>query len=232
MTQPSVLITGANRGLGLEYVKSYLASGEKVIACCRAPEAAEDLQQLKDSNSELEILTYDAGSEDSLKSLVAELGQRPIKTLIANAGVYGGKGQVMGNISSDVWLETLRINSIAPYLLIEALVPNLEAADSPTAVVMSSKMGSIDDNSSGGGYIYRSSKTAVNSVVKSLSIDLEPKGIRVLALHPGWVRTDMGGPNGLIDTQTSIAGLRQTIDRKQLSDTGKFYNYDGSLIPW
>lgn len=121
---------------------------------------------------------------------------------------------------------------MAPFKMIHAFKKHIGNSALKKAVTLSSKMGSIDDNSGGGSYIYRSSKTAVNMVMKSLSIDLKPLGISVVTLHPGWVQTDMGGPNGLINTQTSVNGLRLVIDHVTIENSGKFIAYDGKEIAW
>ncbi|MFT5452543.1 MAG: NAD(P)-dependent dehydrogenase (short-subunit alcohol dehydrogenase family), partial [Enterobacterales bacterium] len=149
-----------------------------------------------------------------------------------NAGVYGGRNQIFGKIDEDTWLETFKINTVAPLILSQLLLPNLLKGNHKTIAMLSSKMGSIDDNTYGRAYMYRSSKSALNSVVKSMSIDLKDDGVRILALHPGWVRTDMGGADARIDAEESIAGLRQTMDRKDLSDSGRFFAYDGVELPW
>jgi NAD(P)-dependent dehydrogenase (short-subunit alcohol dehydrogenase family) len=233
MSNFPILVTGSNRGLGLEMVKSYLADDHRVIAACRAPENATELSDLQsDYKQQLEVITLDVGSREQRQSLNEKLADTPLDMLISNAGIYGGHEQSLGEIDEDTWLETFKINTIAPLMLSQQLLPNLLKGKHKTIVMLSSKMGSIDDNGFGHSYIYRSSKTALNSVVKSMSIDLKDDGVRVLALHPGWVRTDMGGANGLIDVGESVAGLRRTIDRTDLKDSGRFFAYDGAEIPW
>lgn len=225
----SVLITGANRGIGLEFTRQYLARGENVIACTRVPQQAAELLQLK--SPQLEIIALDVSREDSILALAGHLAGRSISLYINNAGVYGQK-QDLDQVDPEEWLEVFRINTIAPLLLTRVLLPFMDQQSPGKMVYLSSKMGSIAENSSGSTYVYRSSKTALNQVVKSLSIDLTKEGISVAALHPGWVRTDMGGPNGLIDTQTSVTGLMQVIDGLDQTTNGRFFNYDGSEIPW
>jgi len=233
MTNLPILITGTNRGLGLEFVNSYLSSGRTVIATCREPEKATELSTLKAQYKEqLEIVALEVGDANSRQNLIDTLNGQALDTYINNAGVYGGQQQNFGEVEEDKWLETLKINSIAPLMLSQALMPNLLQGQHKTIAFLSSKMGSIDDNGSGQCYIYRSSKTTLNSVARSMSIDLKGQGVRVLIMHPGWVKTDMGGDNGLIDTQTSVNGMRQTIDRNVLEDSGNFFNYDGAHIAW
>jgi len=149
-----------------------------------------------------------------------------------NAGVIGSGAQRFGSVTSPDWLEVLRVNLIAPLLISQSLITNIEKGLEKKMFFLSSKVGSISDNTGGGMYIYRSSKTALNQVVKSLSIDLLSKGISVIALHPGWVRTDMGGPNALISIEESVNGMATVISKKSLDDTGKFFNFDGKEIPW
>ena len=155
-----------------------------------------------------------------------------LDVLINNAGYYGPKGYGFGNTDIDEWRKVLEINTIAPLKLVEALFPNLQKGQLKKIACLSSKVGSMTENTSGGGYIYRSSKAALNSVVKSLSNDLSSQDFTVLALHPGWVQTEMGGPNALIDTQTSAAGLVEVIESADLSRSGEFINYDGTALPW
>lgn len=224
----SVLITGANRGIGLEFTRQYLARGEHVIACARTPEQAAELLLLQ--CPQLEIITLDVGSEASVLALAEQLEGRSISLYINNAGVYGQK-QALDQVDPEEWLKVLWINTIAPLLLTRVLLPYMRRQGAKM-VYLSSKMGSIAENSSGSTYVYRTSKTALNQVVKSLSIDLAAKGIAIAALHPGWVRTDMGGPNGLTDVQTSVSGLIKVVDELNHSTSGRFYNYDGSEIPW
>lgn len=228
-----VLVTGANRGIGLEFVRQYLDAGDRVVAACRDPESARGLRDLqKKSGGRLEIVQLDVADAASVADLASELSGRAVATLINNAGVYGPKGARLENLDAEAWLGVFRTNSIAPLRITAALLENLRAAGQPRVVAISSRMGSIGDNTSGGAYIYRSSKAALNAAMKSLAIELEDQGIRVATLHPGWVETDMGGPNALIDVQTSVSGMRRVIDSMDLSATGCFLSYDGSEIPW
>lgn len=153
-----------------------------------------------------------------------------IDVLINNAGVYPSGG--LSDVEVDNWLGSFKVNSIAPLKMATAFTSHIARSQLKKLVTLSSKMGSIDDNTSGGSYMYRSTKTAVNSVMKSLSIDLKQVGIAVATLHPGWVETDMGGPNALINTQTSVTGLRKVIDALNLGNAGRFIAYDGREIPW
>lgn len=230
----TVLITGANRGLGLEYTKQYVEAGSHVLACCRDPESAEDLLKLATNFKELlSVHKLDVGDFSQVDLLAASLEGQAIDVLINNAGIYPDSGSgVFSDVDYVAWLEAFRINSMAPFKVAQAFTPHLKQGKLKKLVNMTSKMGSIADNTSGGSYLYRSSKTALNMITKSLSIDLAKDGITALVLHPGWVLTDMGGPNALITTAQSISGLRQVIERATLADAGKFYAYDGQEIPW
>lgn len=228
--QPTLLITGANRGIGLEYVRQYADDGWRVIACCRVPQQATELQRLAQGRTQIEIHALDVGDFDQIDALGRTLADQSIQLLINNAGVY--PPSTFRQIDYTQWMQAFKINTMSTLKLAEVFVPHLVQAGNAKLVAMTSKMGSIDDNTSGGEYLYRSSKTALNMVIKSLSHDLNKYGISVAALHPGWVRTDMGGPNGLIDAETSVRGLRKVIANLSLNHSGKFIAYDGKEIGW
>lgn len=226
----TLLITGANRGIGLEYVKQYAAAGWQVIACCRSPDSADALQALAKQHAAIRLYALDVADFARITQLAHELNIQPIQLLINNAGVY--PDSAFGHTDDDAWRHAFKVNTMSTLKLAEAFMPHLVLAGHAKLIAMTSKMGSIEDNNRGGEYIYRSTKTALNMVVKSLAIDLTKYGIAVAVLHPGWVRTDMGGPQGLIDVQTSVQGLRQVIADLTLEDSGKWYAYDGKSIPW
>ena len=229
----SVLITGASRGIGLELAYQYARDGAQVHACARDLAHAEDLLALAAKFPEqLELHCLDVTSDSQIKALDRALGDSSIDVLIHNAGCYGPKGVKFGEIDRDIWRQVLEVNTLSPLMLTQALYPRVAASRQKTLAMLSSKVGSIADNQSGGGYYYRSSKTALNQVVKSLSIDLSGFGIRVIALHPGWVQTAMGGPNALITTEESVKGIIQVIENNDSYTSGGFYNYTGVLLPW
>lgn len=230
MSTHQVLITGANRGLGLEFTKQYAADGWNVLACCRHPQSAMQLQALAKSNSNIKIVSLDVADFAQIDALAVQLKDTPIDLLINNAGVYPASS--FGDVDYDDWAEGFKINSMAPLKMAEAFVQQITRSQLKKIATITSKMGSIDDNTSGASYSYRSSKCAVNMVMKSLSIDLKPYGISTITLHPGWVQTDMGGPNGLINVQTSVTGLRKQIADLNLGNTGNFIAYDGKAINW
>jgi NAD(P)-dependent dehydrogenase (short-subunit alcohol dehydrogenase family) len=228
----TVLVSGANRGLGLEFVRQYAADGWKVYAACRDPRKAAELGRLAAGNGRIEVLSMDVANGASVAAAAGRIAGAPIDLLVNNAGVGSPKGQKLGSLDYAAWARVLDINTLGPVRVTEAFLPNLERGGGKKVVTITSKMGSIDDNGSGGSYAYRTSKTAVNMAVKSLSIDLAPRGITCIVVHPGWVRTDMGGPSGLISPEESISGIRRVIARLTPADSGGFFNYDGKPIAW
>lgn len=225
------LITGANRGIGLEFVRHYLALGHNVTATARNPESATDLIHLEQKYSNLNIVALDIANFDSIKAFAEQVRDNSFDLIINNAGAYGPRGYTLGNIDYTAWQQVMQVNLLGTMALTEALLPCLPA-DGPSKIAfLTSKMGSMGDNGSGGSYLYRSSKAALNACIKSLSIDLSPN-TQVVALHPGWVQTDMGGTSALITTKQSVDGLAQVIDALDESTTGQFIDYSGKLIPW
>ncbi len=220
---PTVLITGANRGLGLEFTRQYAADGWKVIATCRNPIGLGELATVP---GEIEVHGLEVTDHAQIERLATELADTKIDLLINNAGVYG---PLDADPDHDAWSQVMRVNAMAPLKIAQAFAPQVAGGMIAT---VTSKMGSIAENSSGGTYIYRSSKAALNAVMVSLSHDLRADGIIVAVLHPGWVRTDMGGANGLIDAPESVAGMRRVLAGLSASDSGGFFNYDGSRVPW
>ena len=223
-----LVITGANRGIGLALCKHYLQAGWYVTACCRAPDKASELQA--QMQPKLKLVALDITNEAQRIKLAETLTQQPIDLLINNAGMYGPKGYALAELDFKAWERTMQTNVFATTALTLTLLPLMN--DPSKIAFLSSKMGSMGDNSSGGAYIYRSSKAALNAVIKSLSVDLAPIGISVASLHPGWVQTDMGGPNALIDASTSAKGLAKQIDQLDLASSGCFVDYSGKRVPW
>jgi NAD(P)-dependent dehydrogenase (short-subunit alcohol dehydrogenase family) len=228
----NVFITGANRGIGLELTRQYLAAGEKVFASARDP-SIESLSRLTERYPDnLKIVMLDVTDESNIQNVAGSLEGTSIDLLINNAGLFHSKHEDFSSLNPDIWIEEFRVNSIAPFLVTRALKSNLANANSSVVGMISSKMGSMGDNQSGGSYSYRSSKAALNAVSVSLANDLSDLGISVVALHPGWVQTDMGGPNGLIDVETSATGLKAILDKAGKAESGKFYDYSGKQLPW
>lgn len=228
-----VLVTGANRGLGLEFVRQYAAEDWVVLAACRAPQAAKELQELAaGSNGRVRIVEMNVTDSASVKAAASELKDEAIDLLLNNAGVHGPPKGGLGKIDYEAWKKVLDANTLGPMRVAEAFVENVARGKGKRIITITSGMGSIEDNKSGGSYTYRSSKAAVNMAMKSLSIDLAPRGITCVVLNPGWVRTDMGGPNGKLAPAESIAAMRFVIATIKPDDSGTFLNWDGRNYPW
>ncbi|HWU35911.1 MAG TPA: SDR family oxidoreductase [Methylovorus sp.] len=231
---PTLLVTGANRGLGLEFTRQYAEAGWQVHACCRNPEDSTALKALHLAHLDrISLHKLDVADFQQIDQLAESLADTPIDVLLNNAGVYPDHaGSRLSDADYEAWQTAFRINSMSPLKMAQAFAAQVAASQEKKIINMTSKMGSIADNGSGGSYIYRSSKTALNSVTKSLAIDLANQGISVLAMHPGWVQTDMGGPNGLINAEQSVSGMRQVIAKLKPQQSGQFIAYDGQAIPW
>lgn len=229
-----ILITGANRGIGLELTRQYAADGWNVLACCRSPENAHDLNKLAAASAgNIAVYLLDVTNAAHRTSLAAQLKGQPIDILFNSAGVSGNwSTQGFGQCQADEWLDVLHINVITPMLMMQDFAANVALSERKIIANMSSKMGSVTDNTSGGSYIYRSSKAALNMVNKSAAHDLARKGISVVALHPGWVRTDMGGANGELSVEESVTALKRNLANVTLADSGRLIDIDGSTIPW
>jgi NAD(P)-dependent dehydrogenase (short-subunit alcohol dehydrogenase family) len=230
----TALITGTNSGIGLELTRQLLEDGWRVHATARDPAASDDLTMLHEAFPDhLHLHALDVGDAGAITALSRRLADEPIDWLINNAGVYGPSGVTFGGVDDvDAWLDVFRVNSIAPLLLMQAFAEQVAQSSEKRIGILSSKVGSMGDNRSGGGYIYRSSKAAVNAVIKSAALDLSPRGVPVVALHPGWVLTDMGGPNAEITTTESARGLIRNMAGLTAADSGRFIDIDGSTIPW
>jgi len=219
---PTLLLTGANRGIGKRLAELYAADGWDVIAAVRNPSAYDGPG---------EAMALDVADSDSISVAVENLSGRPIDVLWNNAGVYLDKNVGLDDLQADAWEETFRVNTIAPIMISRAFADNVAASDQRKLVFTSSKMGSIT-LLSGGAYAYRSSKSALNMAVSVMTKDLSERGIRTLLLHPGWVRTDMGGSSADIDVDTSAGGMKSVVDGMTDGQSGAFLNYDGEEFPW
>lgn len=224
---PTVLITGANRGLGLEFASQYAADGWSVIATCRNPDGAAGLHGIAGG---VDVHALDVSDFGAVDAVAASLAGRPIDLLINNAGLLGSAAG-FGATDPECWEELFRVNAMAPLRLAEGLVENVAASGQRKIVAITSAMGSISGGG-GGYYPYRSSKAALNMVMKSLSTDLAGRGITVAVFHPGWARTDMGGAGAAVPVADSVSGMRRIIDRLGLDDTGTFWGYDGGRHDW
>jgi NAD(P)-dependent dehydrogenase (short-subunit alcohol dehydrogenase family) len=225
---PTALITGANRGLGLEFTRVYLAEGWTVHAGCRHPDKADALRRLE---GDLHIHPLDVDDPKDVKALASSLGDEPIDLLLNNAGVYGKRELKLGTFDYGDWEQVMRTNVLSPIRLAEALAENVAHSQHKKMAFVTSRMGSVAMNA-GGSMAYRTSKSALNMAVSCLSMDLKSRGVACVLLHPGWVKTDMGGPNAAIEIPDSIAGMKAVIDRVGAADSGKFFDYQGQAIPW
>lgn len=229
----TVLITGANRGIGLEHARRYAERGARVFATARLPGEADDLAALaKQHGDRVKVLTYDAGDADAPATLKENIGAQPLDLLFANAGGMGTRRQSFGDVDVDAVLALIRINALAPLKLAEALADNVAQSERKIMAFQTSLMGSIADNGSGGAYAYRLSKAALNMVGKGVANDLRGRGITSVLLHPGWVRTRMGGPSGKISVEECVEGQQRILDALTPDQSGRFYNYDGRELPW
>lgn len=229
----TVLITGASRGIGLELVKAAVNRQWKVIACCRDPHTPEKLFEVaRMSGGLVDVRILDVTDGAQILALAYELRTVAIDILINNAGRYGSLSCQFGNTDEKEWLENFRVNSIAPVKMAEAFIENIKRGDKRLIATLTSKMASMEDNQSGGSYLYRSSKAAANAAVKSLAVDLKPLKITSVALHPGWVKTDMGGENAEITTRECVKLMLAIIDSLTPADSGRFIDIDGTTIPW
>jgi NAD(P)-dependent dehydrogenase (short-subunit alcohol dehydrogenase family) len=229
---PTILLTGANRGLGLEFTRQYLDAGWRIYACCRTPDKATELQALAGaSNGRVSIHALDVTDFPRIEALAHELRNVSLDVLLNNAGIYGPNRMRLGNIDYKSWAEVFAVNTMAPMKMVECFVEHVARSERKIVACITSQMGSVAQNS-GGHYLYRSSKAALNMVVRGLAVDLRPRHIIAVVVHPGWVQTDMGGADATLKPPESIRGMRGVLDRLGAEDSGKFLNYDGSEIPW
>jgi NAD(P)-dependent dehydrogenase (short-subunit alcohol dehydrogenase family) len=225
-TPTSVLITGANRGIGLEYARQFAAKGYQVIGTARDPADAKELAAVADRIEPLDVT--DAAS---VAALAKRLHGVPIDILVNNAGVFDRRDVTVDKVDFAMMEKTLAVNTLGPLRVTQALLPNLRAGRRRNIVNMSSQLGSIE-GSNGQWYAYRASKAALNQINKTLSAELASEGFISVVLHPGWVRTDMGGAGATYSPQESVAGLVAVIEKLGPADNGRFYDFKGTLIPW
>jgi len=249
MSPRSILITGCNRGIGLELVKQYLKLDPHpthLLATYRDPESSEELLQLAKDNTGLKALKFDVAKRDTFASFVKEVSdvvgiENGLNLVIHNAG-YMAPNRELEKITPDDMIQSFEVNCVGPLFLTRELLPLLKTAikpdlpkfriDQAASVLMSTAVASIAENSGGGLYPYRCSKTALNMAMQSLSVDLKDTGILIMSMHPGWVQTRMGGPNALIDTETCCKTMIETLDQLSEKDHGAFLRYNNTSIPW
>jgi NAD(P)-dependent dehydrogenase (short-subunit alcohol dehydrogenase family) len=228
----TILITGANRGIGLELSRIFAENSWQVFACCRDPESAVELKRLESDFAGLTTYALDVNDESAITRLSQGLKGEQIDILLNNAGIWGPENQAFGATNSPDWVKVLKTNVIAPLKITEAFIDHVVAGRRKIVATMGSMMGSVADNSSGGQYLYRTSKAAINMVTKSLSIDLRHQGITAVVLHPGWVQTDMGGPQAPTLPAESAAGLYQVLTNLTEADNGRFLTFEGKELSW
>ncbi|EME69190.1 dehydrogenase [Paramagnetospirillum caucaseum] len=221
---PTILITGANRGMGLEFARQYAAQGWRVLGTVRDPMAGRAL-----SEAGGEVYVCDVADPAQVARLKGSLAGIALDVLLLNAGIYGEK-QEFGAVDAAAFMKVIAVDALAPLKLAEAFADQMAGRKLIAAV--SSKMGAMSDNPSGGSYAYRAAKAALNMVIKNMAADLAPRGILTAALSPGWVRTDMGGPNATLDAATAVAGMRKVMAELRAEDSGALIHYDGTRLAW
>ncbi|MFI5318279.1 MAG: SDR family oxidoreductase [Myxococcota bacterium] len=226
----TVVITGANRGIGLALAARFARAGRRVIAACREPAAAGALRALAGDGA-VRLEPLDVRDADSVARFSAALAGETVDVLINNAGITGGERQSLADMDYAAWLHALEVNTLAPFRLAVALLPSLRRAARPRIVTLSSQMGSLQRRSAG-SYAYRSSKAAVNKLMQTLAVELEADGIVVCPAHPGWVRTDMGGAAAEISVGASAEGLFALIEALTPEHSGRFWTWEGKEHPW
>lgn len=231
---PSLLITGSNRGLGLEWARQYAQAEWRVYATCRHPDQAGELRRLAAIHGNLSVHRLDVSRPDQILALARELDQAAIDVLLNNAGVYLEKFEDTPGMPLDYghWQQTLDVNTLGAMRVSEAFTEQLARSERRLIVTITSHMGSIAEITLPRSYYYRSSKAALNAAMKGLSLELKPRGIGILLLHPGWAQTRMGGPGARISPEESVRGMRRLVENFRLRDSGRFFRYDGSEIPW
>lgn len=238
----TALVTGASRGLGLEFVKQYAQDQWNVIACCRQPTQAKELQALSIDYPSVKIIKLDVCNDKEISQLAKILSGIPIDILINNAGILGKAYTSIETVSKKEMMEVFLTNAIGPLQIAKVLLPNLTLGALKTIVNISSQLGSITFNTQKidpslttpykGYYAYRASKVALNMLMKTLSLEWYSKGIRILLLHPGWVKTDMSGPRAILDTTVSVKELRKVIIEKSSLDDAMYHTFEGEELPW
>lgn len=226
-------ITGASRGLGLEFVRQLLNRGDSIDAGVRSPAEARQLQGLaRETGGRLRIHALEVSDSKSVDAFAAAVGQgEPLDVLINNAGVYGKDGKLAG-LDYESMADTFAVNTMGPLRLTAALLPALRRGSARRIIHITSEMGSIGANGMGGSYAYRISKAAMNMAMRNMHLELHPEGFVTVSMHPGWVQTDMGGPQAPLRPEESVRGMINVIDRLKAEDGGRFFSYEGRELPW
>ena len=227
---PTMLITGANRGIGLEMTRQYAADGWAVIATCRNPVGVGELATL---DGDIQVHGLDVTDHRQVEKLAADLNGTKIDLLFNNAGVYNDRNYSHKGIDYADWEQSFRVNTIAPLKMAEAFLPHVAASDGKMIATVSSVLASIEESApNSASYAYRTSKSAVNMVMNVFAQEVSDQGVSVILLHPGWVQTDMGGEAAAIDAKTSVTGIRKVLGGAGMDDSGRLFAYDGREIPW
>jgi NAD(P)-dependent dehydrogenase (short-subunit alcohol dehydrogenase family) len=222
----TVLITGANRGIGLEFARQYSQAGWTVIGTARNPETATELNQLA-----AKVMQLDVTDSSSVERLAQDLAGTAIDLLINNAGIQPLMW-TLAELDFEAYEQALAVNTIGPVRVTHALLPHLRSGKLRRIVNITTNLSSIADNKDGGFYGYRESKTALNMFTRSLAAELGPEGFICIVLHPGWVQTDLGGPQAPLQADESVRGMRDVIDRLAPADNGTFRTYAGEQAAW
>lgn len=242
---PTVLITGSNRGLGLEFVRQYAEDGWRIIATCRHPEKAEALEKLAAACPSVSLEEMDVADWNNIAALALKLKDTPLDLLINNAALASGlissfepgfvqdeKEQRFGTINPEAWDAVLRTNTIAPVIVSQAFLAHLRRTENSKIVMLSSKMGSLELMKTANDMAYRTSKTALNAAMRCLSLTLAPEKIVVISFHPGWTKTDMGTKDAPLPPEECVTGMRKVIARLTMEHSGRFFLYSGEKLPW
>lgn len=228
----NVLITGAGRGIGLALVRHYARAGHDVFACVRNPAKAESLNELVGRGpGRVVVQPLDVGDPLSIKAAAQDIGEAAIDILVNNAGVVGGQRQSLQDMVVEDWLDAFKVMTVGPFLVAQAFLENLERSAEPKIMTVTSQLGA-STWPYGGMYAYASVKAAVNRVMQILALDLKEKQIVVGLIHPGWVRTEMGGPDADVSPEESAGGIGKVIASMTMADSGKFYKWTGEIHPW
>ena len=228
----NVIITGANRGIGLELTRAYAAAGDRVYAFTRSPDAAEKLNELAAaSGGKVTVHAMDVGDGDSIAAGAKVVGDAPVDVVINNAGILGGHPQTLDAIDFDAWIDAFKVMTIGPFRVVQAFLPNLKKSAGAKIMTVTSQL-AASTWPFGTTYAYSSAKAGVNKVMQTLALDLKGDGIAVSMIHPGWVKTDMGGAGADITPEESAAGIKSVIGNLSMADTGKFFKWNGEIHPW
>ncbi len=228
----TVLTTGANRGIGLELLKQYAQEGWHTIGTCRSLASADDARALAEGEDSVSLYELEVSDSAAVTALAEKLQGVAIDVLILNAGMMGVRSNKLGELDAEEFSRVLDVNAVAQAMCLQAFAPHVAASEKRVIVGMGSYLGSMGCNSDGGNYSYRASKAALHAIMVSASHDLRERGVTSIVMHPGWVQTDMGGPNATVDAPTAVRGIRKVIDGLTLSDSGRLLTYDGGELPW